>query len=50
MKLLAKRGLETRPQRAWVLYDVANSAWMTTIMTAVFPPFFIFIAEGAGLT
>ncbi len=50
MKLLAKLGLETRPQRAWALYDVANSAWMTTIMTAVFPPFFIFIAEGAGLT
>ena len=50
MKLLARLGLETRPQRAWALYDVANSAWMTTIMTAVFPPFFIAIAKSAGLT
>jgi UMF1 family MFS transporter len=50
VKLLAKLGLETRPQRAWAIYDVANSAWMTTIMTAVFPPFFIAIAESAGLT
>ena len=50
MKLLARLGLETRPQRAWAFYDVANSAWMTTIMTAVFPPFFVGIAESAGLT
>ena len=49
MKLLAKLGLETRPQRAWALYDVANSAWMTTTMTTVFPPFFVAIATQAGL-
>ncbi len=50
MTLLARLGLATRPQRAWALYDVANSAWMTTIMTAVFPPFFIDIAMRAGLS
>ncbi len=48
--LLRRLGLETRPQRAWALYDVANSAWMTTVMTAVFPRVFVAIATAAGLT
>jgi UMF1 family MFS transporter len=47
--LLKRLGLERREQRAWALYDVANSAWMTTIMTAVFPGFFVAIATAAGL-
>ncbi len=47
--LLCRLGLERREQRAWALYDVANSAWMTTIMTAVFPLFFVTIATKAGL-
>ena len=38
---LDRLGLSGREQRAWALYDVANSAWMTTVMTAVFPPFFV---------
>ncbi|MEQ1757732.1 MAG: MFS transporter [Vicinamibacterales bacterium] len=38
--LLARVGL-TRPElRAWAMYDWANSAFQTTIITAVFPPFF----------
>jgi MFS transporter, UMF1 family len=49
MTLLARLGLETRQQRAWGLYDVANSAWMTTVMTTVFPPFFVALATTAGL-
>jgi UMF1 family MFS transporter len=49
VKLLSKLGLETRPQRAWALYDVANSAWMTTTMTTVGPPFFVALATQAGL-
>jgi UMF1 family MFS transporter len=49
VKLLAKLGLETRPQRAWALYDVANSAWMTTAMTAVFPTFYISLTRAAGV-
>ena len=48
--LLSRLGLERREQRAWALYDVANSAWMTTIMTAVFPRFFVAIATAAGLS
>jgi MFS-type transporter involved in bile tolerance (Atg22 family) len=31
--------------RAWALYDVANSAWMTTTMTAVFPYFFVVLGD-----
>jgi UMF1 family MFS transporter len=50
INLLGRLGLERREQRAWALYDVANSAWMTTIMTAVFPLFFIALATTAGLT
>jgi len=50
MTLLARLGLETREQRAWGLYDVANSAWMTTVMTTVFPPFFVALATTAGLS
>jgi UMF1 family MFS transporter len=42
-------GLRRREQRAWALYDVANSAWITTVMTTVFPPFFVALATGAGL-
>jgi UMF1 family MFS transporter len=48
--LLGRLGLERREQRAWALYDVANSAWMTTIMTTVFPPFFVALATTAGLS
>jgi UMF1 family MFS transporter len=48
--LLDRLGLHRRELRAWALYDVANSAWMTTVMTAVFPPFFVALATGAGLS
>ena len=42
--LLDRLGLHRRELRAWALYDVANSAWMTTVMTAVFPLFFVKVA------
>ena len=38
--LLARVGLATREQRAWAMYDWANSAFWCTIIVAVFPPFF----------
>ena len=47
--LLDRLGLHRRELRAWALYDVANSAWMTTVMTAVFPDYFVALATGAGL-
>jgi UMF1 family MFS transporter len=46
---LDRLGLHRRELRAWAYYDVANSAWMTTVMTTVFPPFFVALATGAGL-
>jgi len=48
--LLDRLGLHRRELRAWALYDVANSAWITTVMTTVFPPFFVALAIGAGLS
>lgn len=47
-RLLAKAGLVTPEQRAWAWYDWANSAYFTTIVTAVFPSFFATYAA-AGL-
>jgi UMF1 family MFS transporter len=38
--LLSRLGLGRRELRAWALYDCANSAFWTTIITTVFPPFF----------
>jgi UMF1 family MFS transporter len=46
---LDRLGLHRRELRAWALYDVANSAWITTVMTTVFPIFFVAFATGAGL-
>jgi UMF1 family MFS transporter len=48
MPMLARLGLHRRELRAWAMYDWANSAFQTTIITAVFPPFFAGVA-GAGL-
>jgi MFS transporter, UMF1 family len=45
---LEKIGLHRRELRAWAMYDWANSAVMTTIIAAVFPPFYTSVA-GAGL-
>ncbi len=38
--LLARMGLGTPPLRAWAMYDWANSAIFTVIVTAVFPTYF----------
>jgi MFS transporter, UMF1 family len=39
-RLLSKVGLVTPEQRAWAWYDWANSAYFTTVITAVFPAFY----------
>ena len=39
-RLLARVGLVTPEQRAWAWYDCGNSAYFTTVVTAVFPAFF----------
>jgi UMF1 family MFS transporter len=35
--------------RAWCMYDWANSAFATTVMAALFPPFYRALATSAGL-
>ena len=47
-RLLARVGLTTPEQRAWAWYDCGNSAYFTTVVTAVFPLFYSSFA-GAGL-
>ena len=44
MSLLSKLGLDRREVRAWAMYDWANSAFWTTVITAVFPEFFSSVA------
>lgn len=46
-RLLHRLGLGTREARAWALYDWANSAMVTTIITAVYP---IYFGQVAGAT
>jgi UMF1 family MFS transporter len=50
-RLLARVGLNRPELRAWAMYDWANSAFQSTVITAVFPPFFGEFADGsAGAT
>ena len=39
--LLDRLGLHRRELRAWAYYDVANSAWMTTVLQLFSPAFFV---------
>ena len=48
MSLLDRLGLDRPELRAWAMYDWANSAFQSTVITAVFPPFFSSFAA-AGL-
>jgi len=42
--LLARLGLGTPELRAWALYDCANSAAVTSVLTAIFPIYFVSVA------
>lgn len=42
--LLRRLGLDRRELRAWALYDLANSAFVTTVVVAVFPIYFSSVA------
>ena len=35
----------TKKERSWVLYDVANSAYILTIVTVLFPIYYLSVAE-----
>ena len=39
----------TREQKAWYWYDWANSAYFTTVMTVMFAPYLISVAEEAAV-
>src|SRR5256885_3298154 len=42
--LLARLGLGTPELRAWALYDCASSAAVTSVLTAIFPIYFVSVA------
>jgi UMF1 family MFS transporter len=44
--MLHRLGLGRRDLRAWALYDLANSAYQTTIIAAVFPIYFRRVVAG----
>jgi UMF1 family MFS transporter len=46
--LLTRLGLQRPELRAWAMYDLANSAFSTTVITAIFPVYFTSVA-GADL-
>jgi len=48
VSLLDRLGLSRPELRAWAMYDWANSAFQSTVITAVFPPFFSAVAA-AGM-
>jgi len=50
MTLLERLGLHRPELRAWAMYDWANSAFVTTIIGAVFPIYFHEVAVASGLT
>jgi UMF1 family MFS transporter len=45
---LERLALDRPEARAWALYDWANSAFMTTVVTAVFPVYYLKLAGGMG--
>ena len=44
LSVLERLGLHRPELRAWAMYDWANSAFMTTVVTAVFPIYFASVA------
>jgi UMF1 family MFS transporter len=39
----------TKEERSWIMYDVANSAFVITVMTALFPLYFGIVTKDAGI-
>ena len=44
MSVFQRLGLDRPELRAWALYDWANSAFITTVVSALFPPYFASVA------
>lgn len=49
MAILARLGLARREQRAWAMYDWANSAFITIVVTAIFPSYYAKIANASDM-
>jgi UMF1 family MFS transporter len=43
-----RQGRFTKKERSWILYDRANSVYVTNIMTAIFPTIFVTFAGKQG--
>jgi len=50
MQSRSKKNSYTQVVNAWCMYDWANSAFATTIMAAMFPPFYRSMVTAAGLS
>lgn len=50
LERLALAGPQRKAARAWVTYDWANSAFITTVVAAVFPPWLVGLAAGPNAT
>lgn len=44
-QFLAKLGLHRRELRSWAMYDLANSAFVTVVITAIFPIYYAKVAS-----
>jgi DNA gyrase/topoisomerase IV subunit A/MFS-type transporter involved in bile tolerance (Atg22 family) len=49
MALLDRLGLHRPELRAWAMYDWANSAFVTIIITAIFPSYYLKVANAGDL-
>ena len=49
MALLDKLGLHRPALRAWAMYDWANSAFITIVVTAIFPSYYIKVANASDV-
>lgn len=40
----------TKPEKGWIMYDVANSVYATVMLAAIFPIYFANVCKGAGVS
>lgn len=40
----------TKPEKSWIMYDVANSVYATVMVAAIFPIYFANVCKGVGVS
>ncbi|MDD3162965.1 MAG: MFS transporter [Sphaerochaetaceae bacterium] len=40
----------TKPEKSWIMYDVANSVYATVMLAAIFPTYFATVCKGVGVS